>query len=92
MIKVQIVSSKNVAWYRFCSKKDYKNKNMIINKISFENSVITVFYQKLLATIIYINKNITKAQARLRGQVEANQPHYYTSISMITRTKAQKLG
>ena len=46
-----------------------------------------VFHQKLLAIRIYINKNIAKA----RGQVEANQPCYYTSISMITRTKAQKL-
>ena len=77
MAKVQIVSSKNLAWYLWQE----------INKISFENPVFTVFYQKLLAIIIYINKNITKEQPRLRGQVEANQPRYYTSIPMITRTK-----
>ena len=43
----------------------------------FENPVFTVFYQKLLTTIIYINENIAKAEPRLRGQVQANQPNYY---------------
>ena len=62
-----------------------------MNKVSFENPIFTVFYQKLLATIMYINKNIAKVQPRFRGQVEVNQPCYYTSISMIIRTKAQKL-
>ena len=58
----------------------------------FENPVFTVFYEKLLATIIiYINKNITIAQPRLQDPVEANQPCYYTSVSMITRTTVQKL-
>ena len=42
MIKVQIVSSKNSAPNL---KTNYKNENMIINKISFENSVFIVFYQ-----------------------------------------------
>ena len=60
---------------------------MIIINISFENPVFTMFYQKLLTTIIYRNQNITQAQSRLRGQVEPNQPRYYTSILMITRTK-----
>ena len=60
---------------------------MIINNISFKNPVFTMFYQKLLTTIIYINQNIAKAQSRLRGQVEPNQPRYYTSILMITRTE-----
>ena len=50
-----------------------------------------MFCQKLLATIIYINKNIPKVQPRLQGPVEANQPRYCTSFSMITRTKVQKL-
>ena len=62
-----------------------------MNKISFENSVFTIFYQKLLAERIYIIKNITKTQTRLRGPVEANQLHYFTSISVIIRTKVQKL-
>ena len=57
----------------------------------FENHVFTVLYEKLLVTIIYINKNITKAQPRLQGPVEVNQPCYYTSISMITRKTVQKL-
>ena len=61
-----------------------------MNKISFENSVFTIFYQKLLAERIYI-KNIAKTQTRLRGPVEANQLHYFTSISVIIRTKVQKL-
>ena len=51
-----------------------------MNKISFENSVFTIFYQKLLAERIYIIKNIAKTQTRLRGPVEANQLHYFTSI------------
>ena len=51
MIKVKIASSKNSAPYLFCPKKDYyKNKNLIINKISFEYPVFIVFCQKLLAT------------------------------------------
>ena len=50
-----------------------------------------MFYQKILATITQINKNIAKAQPKLQRQVAANQPRYYTSISMIARTKAQKL-
>ena len=58
----------------------------------FENPVFTMFYEKLLATIIiYINKNITIAQPRLQDPVEANQRCYYTSVSMITRTTFQKL-
>ena len=61
-----------------------------MNKISFKNSVFTIFYQKLLAERIYI-KNIAKTQTRLRGPVEANQLHYFTSISVIIRTKVQKL-
>ena len=35
-----------------------------------------MFYQKLLAIRININKKIAKAQPSLRGQVEANQPRY----------------
>ena len=58
-----------------------------MNKISFENPFFTVFYQNLLATIIHINKNITKAQPRFRGQDEVNHPCYYILISMVTRTK-----
>ena len=57
----------------------------------FENPVFTVFYQKLLATIIYINKNIAKAEPRLRDQVQENQPSYYTSSSIIAKTKGLKL-
>ena len=57
----------------------------------FENPDFTVLYQKVSAKVIYINGNIAKAQPRLRGQVEVNQPHYYTTIWMITRTKGQKL-
>ena len=49
----------------------------------FENPVFTMFYQKLLATRICINKKIGKAQPRLQGQFEENQPRYYISISMI---------
>ena len=45
MIKVQIVSSKNSAPNLFCPKKNYKNENMRINKISLENPVFIVFYQ-----------------------------------------------
>ena len=60
------------------------------NKILFENFVFTVFYQKLLSTRIYKNKIIAKAQPRLRGQVEVNQPCYYTSISTIARTKVAR--
>ena len=45
MIKVQIVSSKNSTPNLFCPKKNYKNENMIINKISFENPVFIVFSQ-----------------------------------------------
>ena len=45
MIKVQILSSKNSALNIFCPKKNYKNENMIINNISFENPVFIVFYQ-----------------------------------------------
>ena len=65
---------------------------MIINKISFENPVFIVFYQQLLASIIYVNKNIAKAQPEFRTQVKVNQPYYYTLISMITRREVQKLG
>ena len=36
-----------------------------MNKILFENPVFTVFYQKLLATRIYINKNIAKVRPSL---------------------------
>ena len=86
MTKIRIASSKNSAWYLFCSEKCHKNKNMIL-KILFENPVLTAFYQKQLVTITHINKNIAKAQPSLRGPVEANQPRYYTSISMITRKK-----
>ena len=50
-----------------------------------------MFYQKLLAAKIYINKNFATAQPRLRGQVEANQPCYYNSVLMTARTKVQKL-
>ena len=42
----------------------------------FENPVFTVFYQKLVAARICINKNMAKAQPRLRDQVEAKQPLY----------------
>ena len=59
--------------------------------MSFENLVFRVFYQKLLAIRIYTKKNIAEAQPRLRGQVEANQPRYYTSVAMITTTKTQQL-
>ena len=45
MIKVQIISSKNSAPNLFCPKKNYKNENMIINKMLFENPVFIVFYQ-----------------------------------------------
>ena len=45
MIEVQIVSSKNSAPNPFCPKKNYKNENMIINQISFENSIFIVSYQ-----------------------------------------------
>ena len=45
MIKVQIVSSKNSGPNLFCPKRNCKNENMIINKISFENPVFKVFYQ-----------------------------------------------
>ena len=57
----------------------------------FENLVFRVFYQKRLAIRIYTKKNIAKAQSRLRGQVEANQPLHYTSVAMITTAKTQKL-
>ena len=73
MTKVQFVSSKNSAWDFFCSKKGYKNKNMIWNKILIKNPVFMMFYQKLLATILYITKKIAKVQPSLRGQVAANQ-------------------
>ena len=43
-----------------------------INKILFENPVFIVFYQKLLAIKVYINKNIAKTQSRSQGPVEAN--------------------
>ena len=57
MIKVEIVSSKNSTL--FCSMEGYKNENMIINKENIiGKSCFTVFYQKLSATIIYINKII----------------------------------
>ena len=49
-----------------------------------------MLYEKLLATIVYINKNIANAQPRLRGQVKVSQPHYYTSISMNTKKKKKK--
>ena len=55
---------------------------------------ISCFYRvlsKTLSYIIYINKNITNTQPRFRGQVEVNQPCYYTPILMITTTKSQKL-
>ena len=42
----------------------------------FENSIFTVFSQKLLATIRYTNENIPKTQPSLRGQAEANQSRY----------------
>ena len=87
MITIQIVSSKNSARYLFCSKKGYKNGNMIRNKQNIVwNLVLTVFCQKLFATRIYLNKNIAKAQPRLQRQVETNQPRNYTSIWMITKT------
>ena len=57
----------------------------------FEYPVFYSVLSKTLSYIIYINKNITKAQPRFRGQVEVNQPCYYTSILMITTTKSQKL-
>ena len=71
----------------------YKNENMMKNKqnIVWKYPVFTVLYQKLLATIIYTNRNIAKAQSRLGGQAEENQPHYYIAISMITKTKVQRL-
>ena len=62
MIKVQIRSSKNSASNLFCPKKNYKNENMIINKLLFENLVFILFYQYLLASIIYINKITVKVQ------------------------------
>ena len=68
-------------------KVPQKQKYDRTNKILFENPVLTAFYQKQLVTITHINKNIAKAQPSLRGPVEANQPRYYTSISMITRKK-----
>ena len=89
MIKVQIVSSKNSAPNLFCPKKNYKNESMIINKISFQNPVFIVLYQLLLASIIYVNKNIAKAQPGFPAQVKVNQPCYYTSISMITRRSSK---
>ena len=46
-----------------------------------------MFYQKLLAARIYINKNIVKAKQRFRGPVEANPPRSYTSVSMITKKR-----
>ena len=92
MITVQIVISKNSVRYFFCSKKDYKNENMIRNK---QNIVRKSCFDNVLSkTISYKNlykKNIAKAQPRLRGQVEANQPRYYTSVAMITTTKFQQL-
>ena len=90
MIKVQILSSKNSGPNLFCPKKNYKNENMMIKKISFENPVFIVFYQWLLASIIYVNKNIANAQPGFRGQVKVKQPCYYTSISIITRREVQK--
>ena len=61
MITEQIVISKNSVRYLFCSKKDYKNENMIRNnKISFENLVLTMFYQKLLAIRTYTKKTLLK--------------------------------
>ena len=90
MTKVQIISFENSAWYVFCFRKGYKNKSIIRITKMFENSIFTVFSQKLLATVRYINENIPKAQPGLWGQVEANQSHYYTSILMITRTNVQK--
>ena len=65
---------------------------MIINKWNIV--WISCFYSVLSKTfsyIIYINKNISKAEPMFRGQVEVNQPCYYTSVLMITRTKPQKL-
>ena len=51
-----------------------------------------MFIQKPVATIVYINKvYITKAQPRLQGQVEANEPRYYTSISVVTKAEVQIL-
>ena len=87
MTKVQIVSSKNSAWYLFCSKKCYKNENTIrdVNKMLFENLLFIVFYQKLLAAIIYMNKDIAKAQPMWKEPVEANLPRYYNSDSMNTK-------
>ena len=49
-----------------------------------ENPVFIMFYLLMfyvfLATIIYVNKNIAKAQPVFWGQVEVNQPCYYTSV------------
>ena len=56
----------------------------------FKNPVFTVFYQKLLATRIYRNKNIANSQPTFQGQIKADQPRYYTLVSIITRTKFQK--
>ena len=61
------------------------------NKILLENPAFIVLYQKLLATRIYIDKNIAKAQPRLRDQVERNRPGYYTSVSMNASRKIQQL-
>ena len=93
MNTAQIVSSRNLTRYLFCSKKGYKNENMIRNKkISFENPVFTVFYQNLLATRIYINKNIAKAPPRLRVQVEADQPRYLHFFNKQPVYKQLNLG
>ena len=89
MIKVKIIISDNSAPNLFCPKRNNKNENMIINKMSFGNPA---FYSVLsIASIIYVNKNIVKAQPWFRGQVEVTQPSYYTLISMIKRRKVQKL-
>ena len=40
MTKVQIVSSKNIAPNLVYPKKNYRNGNIIINKISFEIPVL----------------------------------------------------
>ena len=74
MIKIQIVSAKNSAWYPFCYKKGYKNENMIQNnKILFENAVFTLLYQKLLATIIYINKALLKCNQDCKGKLKQSR-------------------
>ena len=75
MITVQIVSFKNSA--RFVLKRARKTK---------------IWLKKCQKKWIKWNKNknFAKAKSRLRGQTEANQPPYYTSILIITRTKAQK--